>query len=147
MIHFSALLLAFAIAGSVTAAPSPLTKRIAQNISDSTKKWEAACVSLSIEAQRFTVDFNAPFLSCQTAANGGAQCNAIAVKAFGTLLAAAGACEQQDNADIMMDLSKKLNSPDMISAAQIFAQQPRNTVRLKTVFPPSPVTLCSIFFW
>ena len=29
----------------------------------------------------------------------------------------------------MMDLSKKLNSPDMIKFAQIFAQQPRNTVR------------------
>lgn len=29
----------------------------------------------------------------------------------------------------MMDLSKKLNSPDMISFAQVFCQQPRNTVR------------------
>lgn len=62
-------------------------------------------------------------------ANGGPQCNTIAVNAFGTLLAAAGPCDQQDNADIMMDLSKKLNSPDMIKFAQIFCEQPRNTVR------------------
>ncbi|KAI0291651.1 hypothetical protein B0F90DRAFT_1812095 [Multifurca ochricompacta] len=92
--------------GSVTAAPTThLSKRIAQVISDSTKKWEAAC----------------------DAAGGGQQCNAIAVNAFGTLLAAAGPCDQQDNADIMMDLSKKLNSPDMIKFAQLFDQQPRNT--------------------
>jgi hypothetical protein len=29
----------------------------------------------------------------------------------------------------MMDLSKQLNSPQMIQLTQIFAQQPRNTVR------------------
>jgi len=105
MVHFFTLLLAFSVAGSVTAAPSRFSKRIAQVISDSTPKWEAAC----------------------NAAGGAQQCNAIAVNAFGTLLAAAGDCDQQDNADIMMDLSKKLNSADMIKFAQIFAQQPRNT--------------------
>ena len=29
----------------------------------------------------------------------------------------------------MMNLSKQLNSPDMIKFAQIFCQQPRNSVR------------------
>jgi len=105
MVHFSTLLLAFSVAGSVTAAPSRFSKRIAQVISDSTPKWEAAC----------------------NAAGGAQQCSSIAVNAFGTLLAAAGDCDQQNNADIMMDLSKKLNSPDMIKLAQIFTQQPRNT--------------------
>jgi len=105
MVQLSTLLLALTAAGSVTAAPAHLSKRIAQVISDSTTKWEAACDT----------------------AGGGQQCNAIAVNAFGTLLAAAGACDQQNNADTMMDLSKQLNSPDMIKFAQIFAQQPRNT--------------------
>ncbi|KAI9435261.1 proline-rich protein [Lactarius indigo] len=105
MVQLSTILFALTVAGSVTAAPAHLSKRIAQVISASTPKWEAAC----------------------DAAGGAQQCNAIAVNAFGTLLAAAGPCDQQDNADIMMDLSKKLNSPDMIKFAQIFAQQPRNT--------------------
>ncbi|KAH9059815.1 proline-rich protein [Lactarius vividus] len=105
MVQLSTILFALTVAGSVTAAPAHLSKRIAQVISASTPKWEAACDT----------------------AGGGQQCNAIAVNAFGTLLAAAGPCDQQDNADIMMDLSKKLNSPDMIKFAQIFAQQPRNT--------------------
>lgn len=65
----------------------------------------------------------------QDAAGGGSQCNTIAVNAFGNLLAAADACGQQDAADQMIDLAKQLNSDAaMISAAQIFAQQPRNTV-------------------
>ncbi|EPT01271.1 hypothetical protein FOMPIDRAFT_1023366 [Fomitopsis schrenkii] len=84
----------------------PLEKRIAQTISDSTTKWEAAC----------------------DAAGGGSQCNTIAVNAFGNLLAAADPCGQQNAADQMIDLAKQLNSnAAMISAAQIFAQQPRNT--------------------
>jgi hypothetical protein len=66
----------------------------------------------------------------QDAAGGGAQCNQIAVAAFSTLLAAPGPCEQQNSADNMIDLAKTLNSdPDMIKFAQIFAQQPRNSVR------------------
>ncbi|KAI9450954.1 proline-rich protein [Russula earlei] len=105
MLQFYTLLLSLSVAGSVIAAPTHLNKRIAQVISDSTTKWEAAC----------------------DRDGGGQQCNPIAVNAFGTLLAAAGPCDQQDHADIMMDLSKKLNSPDMIKFAQIFAQQPRNT--------------------
>ncbi|KAI0291891.1 hypothetical protein BC826DRAFT_1021544 [Russula brevipes] len=105
MVRFSTLLLAISAAGSVTAAPTHFSKRIAQVISASTTKWEAAC----------------------DAAGGGQQCNPIAVNAFGTLLAAAGVCEQQDNADIMMDLSKKLNSADMIKFAQTFCMQSRNT--------------------
>jgi len=60
----------------------------------------------------------------------------VAVAAFGTLLAAPGPCEQQDAADNMIDLAKTLNSdPDMIKFAQIFAQQPRNSVSLILSFP------------
>lgn len=105
MVQLSTLLFALAAAGSVTAAPAHLNKRIAQVIADSTTKWEAAC----------------------NTAGGGAQCNQISVAAFGTLLAGAGPCDQQNNADIMMDLSKQLNSQSMIQLAQIFCQQPRNS--------------------
>ncbi|EIW79293.1 hypothetical protein CONPUDRAFT_83555 [Coniophora puteana RWD-64-598 SS2] len=90
----------------VQSAPLRQHKRIAQVISDSTTKWEAAC----------------------DAAGGGSQCNTISVNAFGTLLAAPPACAQQDAADQMIDLAKQLNNnADMISLAQIFAQQPRNS--------------------
>lgn len=83
----------------------PLERRIAQNTPDSKAPWEAAC----------------------DAAGGGADCNKIAVTAAGTLLAAAGPCEQQDSADAMIDLAKKLNNDsEMIRLAQIFVQQPRN---------------------
>jgi hypothetical protein len=105
MVQLSTFLFALAAVGSVTAAPAHLNKRIAQVISDSTTKWEGAC----------------------TAAQGGSQCNQIAVNAFGSLLAGAGPCDQQNGADTMMDLSKKLNSQDMIKFAQIFCQQPRNS--------------------
>ena len=46
MVHLSAFLIALVAVSTTTvhAAPGPLTKRIAQTISDSTKKWEAACV-------------------------------------------------------------------------------------------------------
>ncbi|ETW80213.1 hypothetical protein HETIRDRAFT_428372 [Heterobasidion irregulare TC 32-1] len=114
MVHLSAFLVALVAVSTTTvhAAPGPLTKRIAQTISDSTKKWEAACDT----------------------AGGAQQCNSIAVTAFGTLLAAAGPCDQQDNADKMIDLAKQLNSDaDMIKFAQIFAQQPRNTPTSQSV--------------
>ena len=45
MVQLSTLFFALAAAGSVTAAPAHLSKRIAQVIADSTPKWEAACVS------------------------------------------------------------------------------------------------------
>jgi hypothetical protein len=83
-------------------------------------------VSVSIEA---TIYHPLNTVCFQNAANGGAQCNQIAVTASAALLAAAGPCDQQNNADIMMDLSKKLKSNQMISSAQIFVQQPRNSVR------------------
>ncbi|KIM62460.1 hypothetical protein SCLCIDRAFT_1215043 [Scleroderma citrinum Foug A] len=90
----------------------PLTKRIAQVISDSTTQWENAC----------------------DAAGGGTQCNPIAVAAFGTLLAAAGPCDQQNAADNMIDFAKTLNNnADMIKFAQIFAQQPRNSPTSQSV--------------
>ncbi|THH19823.1 hypothetical protein EW146_g1428 [Bondarzewia mesenterica] len=121
MVHFSVLFVTLSIvSASVQAAPYPLTKRIAQVISDSTTKWEAA-TKLGHSHQ-------------QDAAGGGQQCNPIAVNAFGTLLAAAGPCEQQDNADKMVDLAKQLNNDaNMIKFAQIFAQQPRNTPTSQSV--------------
>ncbi|KAF5351541.1 hypothetical protein D9758_007245 [Tetrapyrgos nigripes] len=111
MVHFTtALFLTALVASSANAAP--LNKRIAQVIADSTGKWEQACLS----------------------AGGGLQCNPVSVAAFTTLLAAAGPCDQQDNADAMIDLAKTLNNdPTMISLAQIFSQQPRNTPTSQSV--------------
>ena len=72
----------------------------------------------------------------QLAAGGGLQCNAVAVTAFDTLLITAGSCEQQDAADAMIDLAKKLkNNAAMIKLAQVFVQQPRNTVSLALLLP------------
>jgi hypothetical protein len=106
MVYVPSILLLSALSASVSALP--LQRRIAQTISDSTTKWEAAC----------------------NAAGGGEQCNPTAVNAFQTLLAAAGPCDQQNAADSMINLAKTLKSdPDMIKFAQIFAQQPRNSVR------------------
>ncbi|PSR76005.1 hypothetical protein PHLCEN_2v8746 [Hermanssonia centrifuga] len=104
MVYIPAVLTFSVLASTVYAAP--LHKRIAQVISDSTKQWEQACDT----------------------AGGKDQCNTIAVNAFGTLLAAAGSCDQQDAADTMINLAKTLNNdPNMIKFAQIFAQQPRNS--------------------
>ncbi|KAI0079860.1 hypothetical protein K474DRAFT_1639074 [Panus rudis PR-1116 ss-1] len=111
MVQFSkktAVLLAF----TALAQGAPLYKRIAQTISASTQKWEQACL----------------------AAGGKDQCNPVSVKAFSTLLAAAGDCDQQNAADDMIDLAKQLNNDaDMIKFAQIFAQQPRNTPTSQSV--------------
>jgi len=96
--------LALAIVSSVQAVP--LQKRIQQTIADSLTAWEQACLT----------------------AGGGQQCNQVKVTAFTTLLAAAGPCDQQDNADIMINLAKTLNNdPEMIRLTQIFTQQPRNS--------------------
>ncbi|KAG1864851.1 hypothetical protein F4604DRAFT_1012960 [Suillus subluteus] len=105
-------LVAFALAATASVHGAPVHKRIAQVISDSTTKWEAAC----------------------DAAGGGTQCNPVAVAAFSTLLAAPGPCEQQDAADNMVDLAKTLsNNADVIQLAQIFAQQPRNSPTSQSV--------------
>lgn len=106
------LTLATLFVASVSAAP--LYKRIAQNIPESTAQWEKACL----------------------AANGGLQCNPLSVKAFSTLLAAPGPCEQQDAADEMIDLAKQLgNNAQMISLTQTFVQQPRNSVCNPRFYP------------
>ncbi|CDO68191.1 hypothetical protein BN946_scf184938.g43 [Trametes cinnabarina] len=100
-----------AAASTATCAPKTrkrgaMKKRIAQDTVAAATPWEDAC----------------------NKAGGGQQCNPIAVTAFGTLLAAADPCAQQDSADAMIDLAKQLNNdPDMIRLAQIFAQQPRNS--------------------
>lgn len=94
------------LASNAVAAPT-FHKRIAQTISASTQKWEASCL----------------------AAGGADKCNPLSIKAFSTLLAAAGPCEQQDAADEMIDLAKTLtNNTDMVEFTQIFVQQPRNSV-------------------
>lgn len=106
------VLTVFALAATATVHGAPVHKRIAQVISDSTTKWEAAC----------------------DAAGGGTQCNQVAVASFSTLLAAPGPCEQQNAADNMVDLAKTLSSnADMIEFAQIFAQQPRNSPTSQSV--------------
>jgi len=103
---YATLTLAAAALSSVSGVPVILDKRIAQVISDSTQKWEQACL----------------------AAGGGQSCNPLSIAAFSTLLAAPPACAQQDAADNMIDLAHQLNNnADMISLTQIFAQQPRNS--------------------
>ena len=119
------VLLAIALS---TAQAAPMhTKRIAQVITAATQKWEAACVR-ELYNQRWGHLLTEPVF-LQLAAGGGQKCNPISVTAFTTLLAAAGPCEQQNAADQMVDLAKGLKSDaQMIKLAQIFAQQPRNTV-------------------
>ena len=110
MVHVSTLFVLGAAAGSVYGMP--MSKRIAQTIADSTAQWVKAC----------------------EAAGGADKCNTISVNAFQTLLAAAGACDQQNAADTMIDLAHTLNNdPDTIKFAQIFAQQPRNSVSSTTL--------------
>ncbi|PPQ90738.1 hypothetical protein CVT25_010126 [Psilocybe cyanescens] len=104
MVQLSAVAFLGLVAASASASPL-LVKRIAQNIADSTAKWEQACL----------------------AAGGSQRCNPLSVTAFSTLLAAAGPCEQQDAADNLLSLGKELNSNLMVTLAQIFAQQPRNS--------------------
>lgn len=84
-------------------------------------------------------------LIAQQAAGGGQNCGTVSVAAFTTLLAAGNACDHQgmlacivylqlsnmcrfvDAADNMIDLAKTLkNNAQVISLAQVFAQQPRN---------------------
>jgi len=132
-------LLAFALS---TAQAAPIhTKRIAQVIAESTQKWEAACVSaLEYRRRRYTILIPIGIGFLQLAAGGGQKCNPISITAFTTLLAAAGPCEQQNAADQMIDLAKQLESdPQMIKLAQIFRQQPRNTVSVTyPALPRSP---------
>jgi len=100
------LALAFLALTFVSVHASPfLHRRIAQVTIDAVTPWENAC----------------------DAAGGGQQCNPMAVAAAATLLAAAGNCDQQNAADKMVDLSKTLGSSQMLSLAQIFTQQSRNT--------------------
>ncbi|KAJ3866988.1 hypothetical protein EV359DRAFT_35435 [Lentinula novae-zelandiae] len=106
MVQFTDALVLALLAATTRAAPLSLNKRIAQTTIDSVTPWEDACNS----------------------AGGGSQCNPIAVTAASTLLAAAGNCDQQNSADAMITLAKTLDSnADMISLAQVFAQQPRNS--------------------
>lgn len=93
-----------AVSAQISALPL-LQKRIAQVIDQSTAKWEEACL----------------------AAGGGERCNPLSIKAFDTLLANAGDCDQQDQADDMVDLGKSLNSNEVVKLSQVFAQQPRNS--------------------
>ena len=125
MVQISILLLGLA-ASSISVHGAPLTKRIAQVIADSTAKWEQACVRSGF----ISLTIGNSTCVMQLTAGGGQQCNPVSVAAFSTLLAAPGPCEQQNAADNMIDLAKTLkNNANMIQLTQIFAQQPRNTVR------------------
>jgi hypothetical protein len=119
---FTALIV---FAASASTAPIQHAKRIAQTTIDAPKKWEDACVRKSplVYIELILI----PIM--QNAAGGGQKCNPIAVTAASTLLAAADVCAQQNSADQMISLGKQLNNQDMIIAAQIFVQQPRNSVR------------------
>lgn len=65
----------------------------------------------------------------QKKASGGAWCYTISSTAALTLRSEGAPCDQQDAADMMVDLAKSLhNNTDMIRLAQIFVQQPRNSV-------------------
>ncbi|TFK71327.1 hypothetical protein BDN72DRAFT_462375 [Pluteus cervinus] len=110
MVKVQVLLFGALVASSASAAP--VHKRIAQVITEATAKWEQACLK----------------------AGGGQKCNPQSIASFDTLLIAPGPCEQQDQADNMIDLAHSLNNdPDMIRLTQIFAQQPRNTPNSQAV--------------
>ncbi|KAF8347704.1 proline-rich protein [Amanita rubescens] len=106
MVKFAPIVLLSMIAATASGAPVPLRKRIQQTIADSLTLWEQAC----------------------NAAGGGQQCNPLKIASFDTLLAAAAPCDQQDQADKMIDLAHQLKSnAKMIQLTQIFMQQPRNS--------------------
>jgi len=106
MVKIAPIVLLSMIAATASGAPIPLRKRIQQTIADSLTLWEQAC----------------------DAAGGGQQCNPLKIASFDTLLAAAAPCDQQDQADKMIDLAHQLKSnAKMISLTQIFMQQPRNS--------------------
>jgi hypothetical protein len=56
MFQLFTLFLALSAAGTATATPTRLSKRIAQVIADSTKQWEAACVSFVYAATTYEGD-------------------------------------------------------------------------------------------
>ena len=89
--------------------PAGLLPRVSQQTDLTTQNWETAC----------------------RGGGGGKQCRQLSVLAFPTLLAAAPPCNQQDATDDLIDFAKRLNNNTaaMIKFAQLFVQQPRNTVR------------------
>ena len=90
--------------------PAPLIPRIAQISSATCERFEAAC----------------------NRGGGGSEiCRNLCLNTAPTILAAAPPCAQQDAADRLVDFAKQLNNntAEMIKFAQLFAQQPRNTVR------------------
>jgi hypothetical protein len=112
MVKFAPFVLLSLIAATASGAPIPLRKRIQQTIADSLTLWEKACDQAATKAGTGLEP----------------QCNPLKIKSFDTLLAAADACAQQDQADQMIDLAHQLNSdPTMIRLTQLFVQQPRNS--------------------
>ena len=55
MLHFSAVLIAFLVAGIATAAPTQFNKRIDQQTSLAPQPWEAACVSFHPSRLQFII--------------------------------------------------------------------------------------------
>ena len=118
MLSPSALLVLAAAFICAYANPTPVHKRISQLVDESTTLWKSAC----------------------GAAGGRNNCNILSVASFEGLLFAKDPCAQQDGADAMINLAKQLGAPNntnvnataiaqMITFAQIFVQQPRDSVR------------------
>lgn len=106
MVHLISISHLFLLAWGVGAMP--YEKRISEIIDTAMEKWEPAC---------------------RAAGGAGTLCNNLAVRAFSGLLFQAKPCDQQNAADGLISLAKTLqNSTEMITLAQIFAQQPRITV-------------------
>ena len=104
---------------SVAARKTPrrLNKRAGQDLAAATAPWAAAC-------------------------GGAPECSWLAAAGSAALRADADACAQQDAADAMVAHALATGGDDadvaeMIRLAQIYAQQPRNTVR---PFPPPSKT-------
>ncbi|KAI0045706.1 hypothetical protein FA95DRAFT_95365 [Auriscalpium vulgare] len=124
MVQLSTLLLTLVVSGTALAAPSRLyTKRISDS---TTTGWDLA--SSSTTASWDLACDDAAFAVNESVDHVRDQCIPITSNMSTTLLATAGPCDQQDVADAMVDIARKLNNDaGMILVAQIFAQQPRNT--------------------
>ena len=72
------------------------------------------------------------------AAGGTDACNLVSLAAAKALLPGASACEQQDSADAMFDLSRSLDNIDMKSSAYIYAMRPGDSASSFSLAPPVP---------
>jgi hypothetical protein len=111
---FVLLVLSSFALGDVAISRESISKRVNQITADAITPWENACK-----------------------AAGGKDCFTPAQNSFASLLAAADPCAQQDVADGLITFSKA-NFPgnqELIRLAQIFRQQPRNSLNTGGVTP------------